>query len=71
MLEGIKKISELAGIYYRGKDGIKTGKPAGFVKDIELLPFPSRHLVEKYEYGKVNKFYFYKPKFITCSLLKT
>jgi len=63
VLEGRKKISELEGTYYREKNEIKTGKPAGFVKDIELLPFPSRHLVEKYDYGKLNKFYFYKPKF--------
>lgn len=62
-LNGTKKLSELHGVYYRKNDEIKTGKPAKIIEDLDSIPFPARHLVDKYEYGKLNKLYFYKPKF--------
>lgn len=50
-LNGEKKLSDIHGIYYRKKSLIKQGKPPKIIKDLDSLPFPARHLVEKYEYG--------------------
>jgi len=61
-LEGTKKLSDVPGLYYREKNSIKRGKPHIIVKDLNSIPFPARHLVDKYEYGKVNNVYLFKPK---------
>ena len=61
-IEGNKKLSGLAGVYYRYKNKIKSGKPSEPIKDLDSLPFPARHLVDKYDYGKVDDIYFFKPK---------
>jgi len=65
VLNGRKKISEISGVYYRKNNKIKTGQPAEIIKELDSLPFPSRHLVDKYEYGKVYDISFYQPKFTT------
>ena len=44
--------SEISGIYYRENDEIKNGPPLKLIEDIDSIPFPTRHLVNKYNYGK-------------------
>ena len=61
-LNGEKKLSEVPGIFYRKIDKIESGKPLRIIKDLDSIPFPARHLVEKYDYGKYNNSYFFKPK---------
>jgi radical SAM superfamily enzyme YgiQ (UPF0313 family) len=61
-LQGKKNISEISGIYYREKNQIKKGKPLEIINNLDSLHFPARHLVEKYDYGKVNNSYQFKPK---------
>lgn len=62
-LQGKKKLSEIHGVHYRDKSTIKKGKPPSIIKDLDSIPFPSRHLVDKYEkkYGKVNNAFLLKP----------
>lgn len=62
-IQGKKKLSDIHGIYYRIKNKIKSGKPLEIIDDLDSLKFPARHLVEKYNYGKVNNRYIYRPKF--------
>jgi len=64
-LEGKKKLSEINGIYYREKSQIKKGKPAKIIEDLDKIPFPARHLVDKYNYAKSSKKNNFKPKFTT------
>jgi len=61
-LQGKKNLSEINGIYYRENNKIKKGKTIKVIKDLDSLPYPSRHLIEKYDYGKVNKTYLLEPK---------
>ncbi|MCJ7570449.1 MAG: B12-binding domain-containing radical SAM protein [Candidatus Thermoplasmatota archaeon] len=49
-LKGKKKIHDIKGIYYREKEKIRKAKPYKIITDLDQLPIPSRHLVEKYEY---------------------
>ena len=49
--EGKKKLSSIPGIFYKENDNIKSGKPIEVIKDLDSVPFPARHLVEKYDYG--------------------
>jgi anaerobic magnesium-protoporphyrin IX monomethyl ester cyclase len=51
--EGKKHFSEVHGIVYRKERSIKTGKPLQTVKDLDVLPFPARHLVETYTYQTI------------------
>jgi len=64
-LQKKKNLSDINGLYYREKNKIKSGKPFKIIKDLDSICFPARHLVEKYEYGKFNNRYIYKPKFTT------
>ncbi len=61
-IEGKKKLSNINGVYYREKDQIKKGKKPKIITNLDELPFPARHLVEKYDYGKVRGSYLFKPK---------
>ena len=63
VLQGRKKLSEIHGVHYRDKSTIKKGKPPSIIKDLDSIPFPSRHLVDKYEknYGKINNAFLFKP----------
>ena len=61
-IKGSKNLSDIHGIYYRKNNAIKKGKPAKIIQNLDSIPFPARHLVEKYDYGKSSKSIF-KPKF--------
>jgi len=50
-LQGKKKLSDIHGVFYQDNGSIKTGKPIQIIEDLNEVPFPARHLVEKYEYG--------------------
>ena len=51
--EGEKKLADIHGIYYRDNGLIKSGKPLQVIDDLDALPFPARHLVDKYDYAKL------------------
>jgi radical SAM superfamily enzyme YgiQ (UPF0313 family) len=53
-LNGSKKLSDIAGICFRDNSSIISGKPVKVISNLDDLPFPARHLVEKYEYGKFS-----------------
>jgi radical SAM superfamily enzyme YgiQ (UPF0313 family) len=50
-LEGNKKLGDIHGIYFRNNGSISAGKPLQVIKDLDNVPFPARHLTEKYDYG--------------------
>ena len=50
-IQGRRKLSTIPGVYYRENDKIMKGKPWEQIKDLDAIPFPARHLVDKYEYG--------------------
>jgi radical SAM superfamily enzyme YgiQ (UPF0313 family) len=50
-LKGTEKLSNIHGIYYRDNGSIKSGKPLKVIDNLDNIPFPARHLVDKYEYG--------------------
>jgi len=54
-INGKKKFSKIPGIYYKEGKKIKHTKPAEQIKDINKIPFPSRHLIDKYDYGYLIK----------------
>ena len=56
-LQGKKRISDIPGIYYQEKNEIKQGKPIKVIDNLDSIPFPARHLVDKYEYGKSSGVY--------------
>lgn len=62
-LKGTKPLSDLPGVYYRENNKIKKGKPAKIIENLDVIPFPARHLVDKYDYGKTLKSYFFKQRF--------
>ena len=62
-LEGTKTLSKIHGIYYRENNLIKKGKPAKVIEDLDSIPFPARHLIDKYDYSIAAKSNFFKPKF--------
>ena len=49
--EGEQNLSKIPGVFFREKDKIKKGPPAELINDLDSIPFPARHLVDKYEYG--------------------
>jgi radical SAM superfamily enzyme YgiQ (UPF0313 family) len=57
-----KKLSDIAGVYYRDGNEIKGGKPPHIIKDLDALPHPARHLIEKYDYGRLDNTVFFKQK---------
>lgn len=50
-LNGKGDLSEIPNIYYRQGNNINHSRSEDPIKDLDQLPFPSRHLVSKYEYG--------------------
>ncbi|KYK26904.1 hypothetical protein AYK20_08510 [Thermoplasmatales archaeon SG8-52-1] len=52
-IQGEKNISDIHGIHYRKKNSVKSGKPLQVIDDLDALPFPARHLVDKYDYAKL------------------
>ena len=50
-IQGKRDLSTIPGLYYKEGNSIKkTGEPVP-VKDLDSIPFPDRHLIEKYDYG--------------------
>ncbi|MEA2054611.1 MAG: radical SAM protein [Candidatus Thermoplasmatota archaeon] len=65
ILDALEKGSKpmIPGVFYKDKNGnIKGTKGANIIKNLDEIPFPSRHLVEKYEYGYLFGFKFFKGK---------
>ncbi len=62
-LQGRKKISDIPGVFYRKNEKINQGRPLEVIQDLDSICFPARHLVEKYDYGKINGSYLYRPRF--------
>jgi len=62
-IQGRKNLPSIHGIHYRENNQIKSGKPPRVIDDLDSIPFPARHLVEKYEYGKFLGCYPFKRKF--------
>ncbi len=50
-LEGKKNLADIHGIYYRNNESISSGKPLQIIDNLDEVPYPARHLIEKYEYG--------------------
>lgn len=63
VIQGQGHLSNIAGVHYRDKGEIKPGRPQSIICDLDSLAFPSRILVNKYDYGKINNSYFFKPRF--------
>lgn len=66
-IDGVKPFSEIAGIRYRKNKEICVGKPPNIITDLDAIPFPARHLVNKYDYGKFGNDYLYRPKFTSLA----
>lgn len=47
-----KTMAEIHGIFYRETGKIKAGLPRCDIENLDEIPFPSRHLVQHYSYGK-------------------
>jgi radical SAM superfamily enzyme YgiQ (UPF0313 family) len=50
-IRGKIAFSSIPGIYYREGNKIKKGAGLQLIKDLDSIPFPSRHLISKYGYG--------------------
>ena len=50
-LEGKGKLSTIPGIYFKNNNKIIKTDPIKWINDLDLLPIPARHLVDKYKYG--------------------
>jgi len=61
-LQGNKKLADVHGIYYRDNGSITPGKPLQIIENLDDLPFPARHLVDKYDYGNYPFGYHLKKK---------
>jgi anaerobic magnesium-protoporphyrin IX monomethyl ester cyclase len=61
-LQGKKKLADIHGVYYRNNGSIKSGKPSQAIDNLDEVPFPARHLVDKYEYGDFPFGYHLKKK---------
>jgi len=66
-LQGEKNLSDISGISYKTNGKIVIGKDPPIIKDLDSLPFPARHLVEKYDYG--NFPWGYRPRKKFTSML--
>ena len=66
-LQGKKNLGDIQGIYYRDNGSIISGKPLQVIDNLDILPFPARHLVEKYDYGDFP-FGFQLKKKVTSSI---
>lgn len=60
--QGQKKLCDINNIYYKENNSIKSGKPLNVIENVDTLPFPARHLVEKYDYDILPRAYLYKKK---------
>ncbi len=62
-IDGKKLLSQIPGVYYRKNNQIKAGKISRKIKELDILPFPARHLVKEYNYGMMNGIHFCRPRF--------
>jgi anaerobic magnesium-protoporphyrin IX monomethyl ester cyclase len=51
-LNNEKNFSEIPGVYYQTNQVIDHGPPAILTKDLDCIPFPARHLIKHYTYGR-------------------
>jgi anaerobic magnesium-protoporphyrin IX monomethyl ester cyclase len=58
-LQGEKESKDVPGIFFRTPEGIKHGPSASLIHDLNMLPFPARHLVQQYVYHSHE----YNPRF--------
>lgn len=61
-LEGKKPLADISGIHYREKQNIHAGKPPQLIENLDEIPFPARHLVDHYDYGKFGKTHLFTPQ---------
>lgn len=61
-IQGEKKLADIHGIYYKENGSVFPGKPLDIIKNLDDLPFPARHLVEKYDYSNFSFGYSFKGK---------
>jgi anaerobic magnesium-protoporphyrin IX monomethyl ester cyclase len=66
-IHGKKKLSDINGVYYRNNGSVKSGKTIKVINDLDSLPFPARHLVDKYDYGSSLLGFLYKKKMTSLS----
>ncbi len=66
-IQGKKKLTNIPGIYYRKKNCIKNTLPPKQIKNLDSIPFPARHYVDKYNYGYISNIKISKGK--TTSML--
>ena len=50
-LEGKRELSTIPGIIYKNGTKFKKTKKRDLIENLDDIPFPARHLVEKYDYG--------------------
>jgi anaerobic magnesium-protoporphyrin IX monomethyl ester cyclase len=50
-IQGKGNLSNIPGVHYRENDKIIKGPQFKQIDNLDAIPFPARHLVEKYEYG--------------------
>ncbi len=62
-LAGQRPLAAVPGISYRDHDQVKSGPPAIENRNLDSLPYPARHLVAGYDYGRFNGVYLTKPRF--------
>lgn len=60
--KGTRSLRDIPGVLYRNNSNIAHGKPEEPIKNLDDLPFPARHLVAKYEYGKSSKLFMDKTR---------
>jgi radical SAM superfamily enzyme YgiQ (UPF0313 family) len=53
-LEGKKNLSDISGVVYKENNKIKKGLPAKLIEDLDLISFPARHLVDKYDFNRLT-----------------
>jgi len=57
-----KKLSDINNIYYKVHNKILSGKPQKLIGNLDEITFPSRHLVDKYNYDILPRGFSYKKK---------
>jgi radical SAM superfamily enzyme YgiQ (UPF0313 family) len=60
--KGEKKLADIHGIHYRNNGTINSGKQLKVINNLDDLPFPARHLVDKYDYGNFSCGYKFKKR---------
>lgn len=53
-LQGKQAFSSIPGIVFRGKNGFHATPAYKQIMDLDALPFPSRYLVRRYDYGYLH-----------------